>query len=231
MVEDRQSRLLRELKITVALTDCSGHIFLSEFILKMCCAATLIGRGSKEDVSVAKSAEAFRTISEAADELGVPQHVLRHWEDVFGHIRPMRRAGGRRYYRPIDIDLLRGVRVLLYDERYTTKGVQKIFIENGVKYVTDLGQRALAGERVNVRADLETSVEGATNGTGVPANQIKQSEALNANTQHGRDSLIHKTGMELERLIERLEGVKSRLDEALDTLDTLEADKSDQGQK
>ncbi|NJO35717.1 MAG: MerR family transcriptional regulator, partial [Rhodospirillales bacterium] len=74
---------------------------------------------------MAKSAEAFRTISEAAAELDVPQHVLRHWEDVFGQIRPMRRAGGRRYYRPVDIDILRGVRVLLYDERYTTKGVQK----------------------------------------------------------------------------------------------------------
>ncbi|HPE31264.1 MAG TPA: MerR family transcriptional regulator, partial [Parvularculaceae bacterium] len=91
-------------------------------------------------MAVAKSADAFRTISEAAEELDVPQHVLRHWEEVFGQIRPMRRAGGRRYYRPADIDVLRGVRVLLYDERYTTKGVQKIFKENGVKYIAELGR-------------------------------------------------------------------------------------------
>ncbi|MEM9494625.1 MAG: MerR family transcriptional regulator [Pseudomonadota bacterium] len=103
---------------------------------------------------MAKSPEAFRTISEAAEELGVPQHVLRHWEEVFGQVRPMRRAGGRRYYRPLDIDLLRGVRVLLYDQRYTTKGVQKIFKENGVKYVSEIGRRTAAGETVDMRPTI-----------------------------------------------------------------------------
>ena len=102
-------------------------------------------------MAVTKSAEAFRTISEAANELDVPQHVLRHWEEVFGQIRPMRRAGGRRYYRPIDIDVLRGVRVLLYDERYTTKGVQKIFKEHGVKYIAELGRLAAAGQAIELR--------------------------------------------------------------------------------
>lgn len=104
---------------------------------------------------VAKSAEAFRTISEAASELDVPQHVLRHWEEVFGQIRPMRRAGGRRYYRPVDIDILRGVRVLLYDQRYTTRGVQKIFKENGVKYVAELGRLAAAGQTIELRPLVE----------------------------------------------------------------------------
>jgi len=104
---------------------------------------------------VAKSAEAFRTISEAADELDVPQHVLRHWEEVFGQVRPMRRAGGRRYYRPLDLDLLRGIRVLLYEHRYTTKGVQKIFKDEGVKYVSELGRRAAAGEPVDIRPVLD----------------------------------------------------------------------------
>lgn len=99
----------------------------------------------------AKSAEAFRTISEAASELDVPQHVLRHWEEVFGQIRPMRRAGGRRYYRPIDLDVLRGVRALLHDQGYTTKGVQKIFKENGVKYVAEIGRLAAAGEPIEIR--------------------------------------------------------------------------------
>ena len=95
---------------------------------------------------MSKSPDAFRTISEAAKKLDLPQHVLRHWEDVFGHIRPMRRAGGRRYYRNQDIELLQGVRTLLYDERYTTKGVQKIFKENGPQHVASIGRRALNGE-------------------------------------------------------------------------------------
>jgi DNA-binding transcriptional MerR regulator len=76
-----------------------------------------------------KSAAAFRTISEVADELEVPQHVLRFWETKFGQIRPLKRGGGRRYYRPEDIDLLRGIRDLLYGEGYTIKGVQRLLRE------------------------------------------------------------------------------------------------------
>jgi len=75
---------------------------------------------------VVKSAAAFRTISEVASELELPQHVLRFWESKFPQIRPMKRGGGRRYYRPEDLDLLRRIRSLLYDEGYTIKGVQKI---------------------------------------------------------------------------------------------------------
>jgi DNA-binding transcriptional MerR regulator len=73
-----------------------------------------------------KSAAAFRTISEVAAELDLPQHVLRFWESKFPQIRPMKRGGGRRYYRPEDLDLLRRIRSLLYDDGYTIKGVQKI---------------------------------------------------------------------------------------------------------
>jgi DNA-binding transcriptional MerR regulator len=80
-----------------------------------------------------KGPDAFRTISEAAEELGVPQHVLRFWETRFSFIRPMKRAGGRRFYRPQDLALLRGVRVLLHDEGYTIKGVQKLHREQGVR--------------------------------------------------------------------------------------------------
>ena len=80
-----------------------------------------------------KSAKAFRTISEVSDVLDVPQHVLRFWETKFSQIRPMKRGGGRRYYRPEDIVLLRGVRELLYDDGYTIKGVQKLLREGGVK--------------------------------------------------------------------------------------------------
>lgn len=82
---------------------------------------------------MAKSAEAFRTISEAADELGVAQHVLRFWETKFSFIKPMKRAGGRRFYRPSDIQVLDAVRRLLHHEGYTIKGVQKLYRETGLK--------------------------------------------------------------------------------------------------
>lgn len=80
-----------------------------------------------------KGPDAFRTISEAAEELGVPQHVLRFWETKFSFIRPMKRAGGRRFYRRQDIEVLRGVRRLLHDEGYTIKGVQKLHKEQGIR--------------------------------------------------------------------------------------------------
>lgn len=87
-----------------------------------------------------KSADAFRTISEVAEDLDLPQHVLRFWETRFNQIKPMKRGGGRRYYRPEDVDLLRGVRTLLYNDGYTIKGVQKVFREQGVKFVSETGR-------------------------------------------------------------------------------------------
>ena len=87
-----------------------------------------------------KSPEAFRTISEVAEMLDVPQHVLRFWESRFAHIKPIKRAGGRRFYRPEDVDLLRGIRTLLYHEGYTIKGVQKILREKGVRYTAEVGR-------------------------------------------------------------------------------------------
>lgn len=91
-------------------------------------------------MSIQKSPDAFRTISEVATELDVPQHVLRFWESKFNQIRPLKRGGGRRYYRPEDVDLLRGVRTLLYNDGYTIKGVQKVFREQGVKFVSETGK-------------------------------------------------------------------------------------------
>ncbi|MFN4142938.1 MerR family transcriptional regulator [Aestuariivirga sp.] len=87
-----------------------------------------------------KSPDAFRTISEAAEELDVPQHVLRFWETRFTQIKPMKRAGGRRYYRPADVELLKGIRGLLYKEGYTIRGVQKILKEDGAGYVAAVGR-------------------------------------------------------------------------------------------
>ena len=87
-----------------------------------------------------KAPDAFRTISEVADELDLPQHVLRFWESRFPHIKPLKRGGGRRYYRPDDIDLLRGIRRLLYADGYTIRGVQRILREQGVRTVQLVGQ-------------------------------------------------------------------------------------------
>lgn len=86
-----------------------------------------------------KSAEAFRTISEVANELEIPQHVLRFWESKFSQVKPLKRGGGRRYYRPEDIDLLRNIRTLLYKEGYTIKGVQKLLREGQVSRSGDDG--------------------------------------------------------------------------------------------
>jgi DNA-binding transcriptional MerR regulator len=79
-----------------------------------------------------KAPDAFRTISEVAADLDIPQHVLRFWETRFTQIKPMKRSGGRRYYRPDDVDLLRGIRRLLYGEGYTIRGVQRILKEHGI---------------------------------------------------------------------------------------------------
>jgi DNA-binding transcriptional MerR regulator len=95
-----------------------------------------------------KSPEAFRTISEVAEDMDLPQHVLRFWETRFPQIKPLKRGGGRRYYRPDDVDLLRAVKQLLYGEGYTIKGVQKLLREQGAAFVA----RGLAG-----REDAETT--------------------------------------------------------------------------
>lgn len=84
---------------------------------------------------MAKAAEAFRTISEVAEALDIPKHVLRFWEGKFTHIRPMKRGGGRRYYRPEDLELLKGIKQLLHGQGFTIRGVQKILREQGVEQV------------------------------------------------------------------------------------------------
>ncbi|MBV9218294.1 MAG: MerR family transcriptional regulator [Methylobacteriaceae bacterium] len=90
-----------------------------------------------------KSPDAFRTISEVAQDLNLPQHVLRFWETRFAQIRPLKRGGGRRYYRPEDVDLLKSIRHLLYGEGYTIRGVQRLLKEQGIKAVAALAHGAL----------------------------------------------------------------------------------------
>jgi DNA-binding transcriptional MerR regulator len=99
----------------------------------------------------AKSAEAFRTISEVAGDLEVPQHVLRFWESKFPQIKPLKRAGGRRYYRPDDVALLRRIRQCLYDQGYTIKGVQKLLREGALKGDARGGASVRAAARVEPR--------------------------------------------------------------------------------
>jgi DNA-binding transcriptional MerR regulator len=101
-----------------------------------------------------KSPDAFRTISEVAADLDIPQHVLRFWETRFAQIKPMKRSGGRRYYRPDDVDLLRGIRRLLYGEGYTIRGVQRILKEHGIASV----QRLADGSAIASFGAIEEAV-------------------------------------------------------------------------
>lgn len=102
-----------------------------------------------------KAPDAFRTISEVADDLDLPQHVLRFWETRFRDIKPMKRGGGRRYYRPDDVELLRGIRHLLYGEGYTIRGVQRILREQGVKFVQAVWQEGAPQPPHGARAEDE----------------------------------------------------------------------------
>ena len=104
---------------------------------------------------MAKGPNAFRTISEAADELGVPQHVLRFWETKFSFIRPMKRAGGRRFYRPQDVAVLNGVRALLHSEGLTIKGVQKLHRDHGLAQVIAAGLGANGSAKLAANIDYD----------------------------------------------------------------------------
>ena len=132
-----------------------------------------------------KAPDAFRTISEVAEEINVPQHVLRFWESRFVQIRPLKRGGGRRYYRPDDVDLLRGVRHLLYGEGYTIRGVQRILREEGLAFVQSVWHpgakpppreaeetEAVDGdERASQRSDDEPSFFGVSSPLAEPAGE------------------------------------------------------------
>ncbi|HWT30730.1 MAG TPA: MerR family transcriptional regulator [Propylenella sp.] len=102
-----------------------------------------------------KAPDAFRTISEVAEDLDLPQHVLRFWETRFNQIKPLKRGGGRRYYRPEDVDLLRGIRLLLYSEGFTIRGVQRLLKEKGVAFVAGVGQSGSV-QTVSSATDIES---------------------------------------------------------------------------
>src|SRR3712207_1606827 len=102
-----------------------------------------------------KSPDAFRTISEVAEDVDVPQHVLRFWETRFSHIKPLKRGGGRRYYRPEDVLLLKGIRHLLYEQGFTIKGVQRILKDHGVRQVIAIGESGDINAVANYAGDAE----------------------------------------------------------------------------
>ena len=111
---------------------------------------------------MAKSPDAFRTISEVADRLDTPAHVLRFWESKFTQVRPVKRAGGRRYYRPDDVALLGGIKVLLHEEGLTIKGAQKLMREKGVRHVMELATSLEAGDLVEAEAQAALVDDPAT---------------------------------------------------------------------
>jgi DNA-binding transcriptional MerR regulator len=133
-----------------------------------------------------KSPDAFRTISEVADELDVPQHVLRFWETKFATVKPLKRGGGRRYYRPDDVDLLRGIRSLLYNDGLTIKGVQKLLRQRGARYVMDMGRNetSLIEPAPRKTAAAKTPAPGSNvhrfpgEGRGVPGTEKQHFEYL-----------------------------------------------------
>lgn len=133
---------------------------------------------------MSKSRDAFRTISEVSDVLDTPAHVLRFWESKFTQVKPVKRAGGRRYYRPADVDLLAGIKQLLHDDGMTIKGAQKLLREQGVKHVSKLGadqldaDEALAADTPVAKAAPETSIETAPSPTSEAAPEA-DAEATN----------------------------------------------------
>ena len=106
---------------------------------------------------MSKSRDAFRTISEVSELLDTPAHVLRFWESKFAQVKPVKRAGGRRYYRPADVDLLAGIKQLLHDDGMTIKGAQKMLREQGIKKISALGAAGLLAEENKSAAVDETS--------------------------------------------------------------------------
>ena len=122
-----------------------------------------------------KSPEAFRTISEVSKDLSLPQHVLRFWETKFSQIKPIKRGGGRRYYRPEDVDLLKGIKNLLYNDGYTIRGVQKVIKENGSKNIL------FSNNNVNLKLKQKTFTDNENNYTSDPIAHSRSGQSISDN--------------------------------------------------
>jgi DNA-binding transcriptional MerR regulator len=150
-----------------------------------------------------KSPDAFRTISEAADELDLPQHVLRFWETRFSTIKPLKRGGGRRYYRPEDVLLLKGIRHLLYDQGFTIKGVQKILKDQGVRHVAAIGSGGSI-DALPAPADQQMdAVVELANGEDDEAAPVLNGRGSLVDSDRDRLSAVLRDLLECKRLLER----------------------------
>jgi DNA-binding transcriptional MerR regulator len=187
-------------------------------------------------MAAGKGPEAFRTIGEVADEIELPRHVLRFWETKFAQIRPLKRGGNRRFYRPQDVDLLRGIRQLLYGDGLTIKGVQKILRQHGVAYVMAVGrgealtidppsdvdayvypeiddpQRALPFAEPETGGDDERDVPAALRGAGAGRAEPRLAERLGLGRREAGE--MSATEMELRQILAELLDCKKRLDQA-----------------
>ena len=145
-----------------------------------------------------KSPDAFRTISEAAEELDLPQHVLRFWETRFANIRPLKRGGGRRYYRPEDVLLLRGIRHLLYDQGFTIKGVQRILKDQGPRYVIAVGE----GKPLDEILPMIEEAESASDAADIEEAQMTASASLDSESREKLAEVLREL-LECKRILER----------------------------
>ena len=151
-----------------------------------------------------KSPDAFRTISEAADELDLPQHVLRFWETRFATIKPLKRGGGRRYYRPEDVLLLKGIRHLLYDQGFTIKGVQKILKDQGARHVAAIGNGGAVEALPPPISDDELPEDSAPQLAAIAPEDVAPAYrvSLNGNSRDRLNAVLRDL-LECKRLLER----------------------------
>jgi DNA-binding transcriptional MerR regulator len=175
-----------------------------------------------------KAPDAFRTISEVADDLDIPQHVLRFWESRFSQIKPLKRAGGRRYYRPDDVDLLRGIKHLLYGEGYTIRGVQRILREQGGKFVQAVwqpgaAQPAAAPEDETPVSETEQlapdeaarALFGLLRAPSVPPDEAQTDAAPNADVADASTALTRDDVRRLQSALHELRECRRVIDAAL----------------
>lgn len=162
---------------------------------------------------ITKSSQAFRTIAEASEELDVPAHVLRFWEGKFTQIKPLKRAGGRRHYRPDDMALLRGIRALLQEDGYQIKGVQKLLKDQGIAWVRDRGQSSGIGAVQSVD-DSEARIPLHER---APDEQNAQSGPLFEAARSSRpvENISPAAGIILRQAMVKLEKARHLLDQAV----------------
>ena len=141
-----------------------------------------------------KSPEAFRTISEVSKDLSLPQHVLRFWETKFSQIKPIKRGGGRRYYRPEDVDLLKGIKNLLYNDGYTIRGVQKVIRENGSKNIL------FSNNKANIKVQQKTFTDNENNYNSDQNIHLRSTETL-SNTKRKKLMDVMQNLVELQNKI------------------------------